>query len=40
MDLRGTARNALDFVPDIPETECINPEPAEILARKAAAIAP
>lgn len=35
MDLRGKARNALDFVADLPDTEAEQPDPAEILAREA-----
>ena len=35
MDLRGKARNALDFVANLPETECDYTPPAEILAREA-----
>ena len=34
MDLRGKARNALDPVPELPESEADEPDPAEMLARE------
>ncbi len=35
MNLRGKGRNALDFMPDLPEPADCRPDPAEVLAREA-----
>ena len=39
MDLRGKGRNALDFMSELPEMPDERPDPAEVLAREADAIA-